>query len=132
MIKSASQSNLLKMLKPVLNFYTARGLTVEHLRGDFQFNCLREDIRPTLLHTTAAGEHVPEVERSIQTIEGDCRSIYNSLPFTLLPKLMLRSLVEYVVHIRNLFPSKNSVSNIYGPSSLLTGLPMPPKSYFLY
>ena len=130
MIKSATQENLKKSLVPIFRFYTSRGLDIQHMRADFQFECLREDIYPINLHTTAAGEHVPEVERSIQTIEGDCRALYNSLPYKNLPKQLLKGMVEYVVHIRNLFPTKNSVSPIYGPTTLLTGLPMPPTSYF--
>lgn len=103
---------------------------IEHLRADYQFECIRDEVLPAFLNTTAVGEHVPEVERSIQTIEGDCRTIYNSLPYKALPKLMMKGLVDYTIHIRNLFPTKNSVSNVHGPTTLITGLPMPPSSYF--
>ena len=43
---------------------------------------------------------------------------------------MLKALVRFVVQNRNLFPPDDGVSTIYGPSTIVTGLPMPTSSYF--
>ena len=45
------------------------------------------------VNTTAAKEHVPEVERKIRLIKG----ILNTLPFKRMPRLMLIELVYHVV-----------------------------------
>ena len=124
-ILGESYKHLLTSIFNVLNFYQTRDFEIEHVRGDHQFECLREALRPALLHTTAAGEHVPEDERSVQTIERYCRTTFNGLPYKFYPKIMLRSLVRYSVKNRNLFPSQNGVSSTLGPTSILTGLPMP-------
>ena len=129
-LTSQNYKSLLTSIFNVLNFYQARGFNIEHIRGDHQFDSLREALRPALLHTTAAGEHVPEVERSVQTIECDCRTTYNGLPYKYYPSIMLKSLVRFSIRQRNLFPSVNGVSSTMGPTTILTGLPMPDISYF--
>ena len=43
---------------------------------------------------------------------------------------MLKSLVRFSIRNRNLFPSENGVSDILGPTTIMTGLPMPDFSYF--
>jgi hypothetical protein len=41
------------------------------------------------INTTAAKEHVPEVERKIRLIKERRRGILNTLPFKKMPRLML-------------------------------------------
>ena len=43
---------------------------------------------------------------------------------------MLKSLVRFSIRQRNLFPAVNGVSSTMGPTTILTGLPMPDISYF--
>jgi len=129
-LQTVNYKALLNATNTIFNFYNARGFNIEYLHADHQFDCLRESIRPTVLYISAAGEHVPEVERSIQTIESNCRALYHALPFQLLPRIMTRSLVRHVVRTMNIFPSTTRVSTSMGPTTLLTGLPMPDVTYF--
>jgi len=129
-INNGSYNTMLNAVQTVFNLYESRGFSIDQLRGDGQFECLRESIRPTHLHTAAVGEHVPDVERSIQTIEDDCRAIYHGLPYRLYPKLMLTALANTSVQNRNLFPQKDGVSNTIGCTTMMTGLPFPDVSYF--
>ena len=129
-LSNQSKKTLLEAVDNVIRFYHARGLKVEHVRGDHQFHCLGESLAPIQLHITAAGEHVPEVERSIQTLKADCRTTSNALIFERFPPLMIKSLVEYHVHNRNLFPAANGVSTALGPATIMTGLPIPSFSDF--
>ena len=91
-LTSATEENLIKCVKRVINLYQSRGFTVIEVRGDQQFECIEHGITPVHLYTSTAGEHIPQVERSIQTIEGDCRAIYHGLPYRSYPAIMLRSL----------------------------------------
>ena len=109
-LHNAKYKTLLNSIQTVFNLYESRGFTIEQVRGDGQFECLRESIRPVHLHTSAAGEHIPDVERSIQTVEGDCRTIYQGLPYKLYPKLMLIGLANTSVQNRNLFPQTDGIS----------------------
>ena len=129
-INSGSYDTLLDCLYAVLNVYQSRGFEIDHIHGDGQFECLRESVRPTNLHISAAGEHVPEVERSIQTIEDDSRATYHSLPFKQYPKIMLVALANFSVRNRNMFPSEDNVCPNMGPTSIMTGLPMPDDKFF--
>ena len=101
-ITSANNKSLLDSIYTVISLYQSREFEVVQIRGDHQFECLRESLRPIHLHITAAGEH--EVERSKQTLESDARTIFHSLPHRHYPKLLTRSLIKYVTHNRNIFP----------------------------
>ncbi|MGB0424073.1 MAG: hypothetical protein ACPGED_07120, partial [Flavobacteriales bacterium] len=130
-LSNETYKTLLDKTYKVLNFYQARGFSINTIKADGQFECLEESLRPTHLYVSAAGEHVPEIERSVQTIEGDVRSMHQGLPFQTYPKLMLRMMVRQAVRLRNLFPSSTtSVHSTLGPSSIMTGPPMPDASYF--
>ena len=122
---SENQETILSCLQKVINIYRARGFVIEYICGDGQFECVRENVRPIHLNTSSAGEHVPEIERSIQTIKGDIRTMYHSLPYKKLPPLMIKGMVEHQVGMRNKFPSINGVSKTMSPLTIMTGLPIP-------
>ena len=75
-IASESHETLLSCLQRVINIYNKRGFNVEYVCADKQFESVREAIRPIHLKVSSVGEHVPEIERSIQTIKGDIRTLY--------------------------------------------------------
>ena len=129
-IATEGKDILLNCLKTVIKVYEVRGFTIQHIHGDKQFDCLREDIRPIQLHTASKGEHVPEIERSIQTIKWDIRTMYHALTFEKYPPLMIKEMVEHQVNIRNKFPNKNGVTKTMGPFSIMTGLPQPSYNNF--
>ena len=57
--------------------------------------------------TTAATEHVPEVEPKIRLIKEWGNGILNTLLFKRMPRLMLIELVYHVVLCLNVFLSKS-------------------------
>ena len=79
-----------------------------------------------LLQMAPAGDHVPSVERSIQTIKNHIRTIIHSLPFKYYPTLLLEGCVYNAVRLLNILPSKNGISTSLSPTTLVTGKP-PPK-----
>ena len=91
---------------------------------------VREDIRPIFLKIVSVGEHVPEVERSIQTVKRDTKTIYQSLPYNKFPPLMIKEMIEYQVSMRNNFPTQNGISKLMSPLSIMTGIPKPSYSEF--
>jgi hypothetical protein len=52
---------LVKSLKKVFNIYNSRGFKVVTALMDREFEPLRSQIHGTILNTTAASEHVPEI-----------------------------------------------------------------------
>ena len=56
--KGARKEDMLSGLNKVINLYKSRGLEVETINADNEFECLREDLRPIILNVTAADQHV--------------------------------------------------------------------------
>jgi hypothetical protein len=64
---------------------------------DNKFENLRSLIPILAINTTAAKEHVPEVEFRIRLIKERGRGILKTLPFKKLPRIVLIELVHHVV-----------------------------------
>ena len=62
------------------------------------------------MNTTAAKEHVPEVECKIRLMKERGRGILNTLPLKEMPRLMLTEQVYHVVLWLNAFPAMSGVS----------------------
>ena len=60
-------------LSKVMNLYRSRGLHVQQINADNEFECVREEIQPFMLNTSASDKHVNTMERSIQTIKDRTR-----------------------------------------------------------
>ena len=85
-----------------------------------------EKIKPLLpnvvCNTTAAKEHVAEIERKIRVVNERARGTAALLPFTHLPKRIKIELVYFVIFWLNAFPSKVGVSRQYSPQELVLRL----------
>ena len=86
---------------------------------DNEFEKLRNLVPILVVNTTAAKEHVPEVERKIRLIKERGRGILNTLPFKQMPRLMLIELVYHVVLWLNAFPAKSGVSETLSPREIV-------------
>ena len=70
----------------------------------------------------AAKEHVPRVERKIRTLKERMRSAQAHLyVFPRLPSIMVIGIVSEITKWLNVFPTKNSISSVYSPSTIVTG-----------
>jgi hypothetical protein len=96
-------------LKKVFDIYTQRGFTLRTALMDREFECLRDDIRGVTLNTTAASEHVPNIERQICVIKERARAIRSTLPFDKIPNRIIVELVNFVVLWLNAFPPSSCV-----------------------
>ena len=90
-----NQETLVQGTRRVCHIYNARGFKVNYICADKQFECITESVRPICLKIAATGEHVPEVERFIQTIKSNVRTTYHSLPYNKFPPLVIKEMVEY-------------------------------------
>ncbi len=86
---------------------------------DNKFEKLQNLVPVLAVNTTAAKEHVPEVERKIRLIKERGRDILNTLPFKRMPRLMLIKLVYHVVLWLNAFPAKSGVSDTLSPREIV-------------
>ena len=101
--------------------YTTRGFEVVAIHTDKEFECLRESLGNVCLEICGPDEHVPEVERSIQTMKETMRAMAHGLPYRRLPKVMITELVAMATRCLNGFPKEDGVSEHMSPHSIVTG-----------
>jgi hypothetical protein len=115
------QPMLIKSLKKILRLYQNRGFKVETDLMDREFECLRDDIPELNLNTTAASEHVPNIERQIRVIKERMRAIKSTLLFKQLPARIFIEMMQYAVLWLNCFPPLSGISQTFSPRTIMTG-----------
>jgi hypothetical protein len=71
--------------------------------------------------TTAASEHVPDVEQQIRVLKERARALISTLPLKIIPVWMIIEMLANVVLWINAFPSSSGVSKTYSPRTIMTG-----------
>ena len=121
--KGAKKDDILSGINKVIKLYEARGLTVEQVNGDNEFECIREEIRPIMLNISAADEHVSPVERSIRAIKERTRCQVQYLPYAKYPRNMVIGCVIFATKTLNNEIGMSCLSKQYSPNALVTGRP---------
>ena len=78
--RKANTNDMKNGLKRVIHLYHVRGIHVNQINTDNEFECIKNDILPTNLNVVAAEEHVGEIERSIRTMKEGTRCNVQRLP----------------------------------------------------
>jgi hypothetical protein len=81
--------HLVHTLERVFRIYKTAGFVIQTALIDMEFEKLRMMMPHVALNTTAAREHVREVEQKIRMIKERARGMFNTLPYKKLPKLMV-------------------------------------------
>ncbi len=87
---------------------------------DMEFEKLVDLLPNVTINTTAAREHVGEIERKIQVIKERARGTMNTLPYPQLPRLMTIKIMHFCVMRMNAFPVKLGVSEKWSPRELIS------------
>jgi hypothetical protein len=87
---------------------------------DVEFEKLRTLLPHVALNTTAAREHVGEIERKIRVIKERARGTFNTLPYKKLSKMMKVELLHFCVMWMNSFPMKSGISEKWSPRELVS------------
>ena len=72
------------------------------------------------LNLTAANEHVPRIKRQIWVIKEHVRAIRHTLPFKVIPLLMLIEMIYHATMWLNAFPPKGGISTSVSPQTIMT------------
>ena len=79
------------------------------------------DLLPSVaINTTAAREHVGEIEQKVRVIKERARGTINTLPYLQLPRLMIIELMHFCVMWMNAFPVKSGISEKWSPRELIS------------
>lgn len=109
-------------LLQVLRVYTLAGFKVTTIHCDNEFQPLLNTLATEFhIHLNFANpqEHVPAAERNNRVIKERVRATYHRLPYTHLPRLMVKLLVSESAKKLNFFPAKYGVSPYYSPRMIL-------------
>jgi hypothetical protein len=109
-------------LGTIISIYNRAGFSVKTIHCDNEFQPL---VQP-LSHDYNIGinyanpqEHVPEAERNIRVIKERFRAAFHRLPFSKLPKVMIKFLAMESAKKLNFFPPKGGISPFYSPRMIL-------------
>jgi hypothetical protein len=87
---------------------------------DREFECMRDELltHGINLNTTAASEHVSDIELKIRVLKERARSLRSTFPFKLFPgRIIIERLANVVLWI-NAFPPSSGVSKKFSPRIL--------------
>ena len=82
---------LAKAIHNIKSVYTNKDISIKMIFIGNEFDVLRTTLQETELNlnTTAADEHVPEIEQQIKVVKERVQSTWDSLPFKKLPNGMV-------------------------------------------
>ncbi len=120
----AMTTHILPKLRHLRHMYRVRGFHVTAIHADPEFEPLRDDLLEDdiALNTCAAGEHVPEAERGIQTVKERNQATVAGLPYTRFPRLLKREIVKQAAMWLNMLPHQDGVSVVHSPRTIITGI----------
>ena len=84
-------------LERVIKVYTRGGFVVQTMMMDMEFEKLVHLLPNVTINTTAAQEHVGEIEMKIRVIKERVRGTMNTLPYPQLPRLMTIELMHFCI-----------------------------------
>ena len=119
---SRTAARLAEHLKKVLRVYRRAGYVVRYIFMDGEFEKIKPLMPTVICNTTAASEHVTDVERKIRVVKERTRGTMATLPFKHVPRRMKIELVYFGVFWLNAFPTKSGVSRQFSPRELVPRL----------
>ena len=112
------------VLDIVFRQYNKAGFRIGTIHCDSEFKPIMDDLQDDLdieMNYASAQEHVPEAERNNRVIKERVRAAFHRLPYTAIPKVMIKILAMESTNKLNFFPPKGGVSKYYSPRMILTG-----------
>ena len=87
---------------------------MEHSLLDGEFVPLRTKLLNMVIHANFAtrNKHVPEIERQHRVIKERARACHSTLPFEVLPKLLLVKMVNNFTLWINIVPAIGGIPNV--------------------
>ncbi len=96
-LPSRTAKHLVHTLQRVFRIYGTARFIVQVAVMDMEFEKLRDMLPNVTLNTTAAREHVGEIEWKIRVIKERGRGTINTLPYETISKLMVIELMHFCV-----------------------------------
>jgi hypothetical protein len=113
-----------KCIDELLAVYKRGEFNITEIHCDNEFRKVMDPLSvaqnpPIKMNYVAAQEHVPRAERNNRVIQERVRAAYHRLPFTHLPRIMVKFLVMESTKKLNFFPNKHGVSKYFSPRMIM-------------
>ncbi len=105
-LKSRTAKRLVHTLERVFRIYGTAGFIMQTAIMDMEFKKLKDKLLNVILNTTAAQEHVGEIERKIRVVKERARCTTSVLPYNIRPKIMIIELMHFLRYVDELLPGK--------------------------
>jgi hypothetical protein len=119
-LPSRTAKRLVQTLERVFKIYVTAAFIIQTTMMDMEFEKLRPLMPHVALNTTAAQEHVGEIEQKIRVIKERARGTFNTMPYKKLPRVMVIELLHFCVMWMNSFPVKSGISEKWSPQELVS------------
>ena len=121
-LPSRTVDQLKLKLERAMALYTRNSFSVREVLMDMEFTPLESSVTSTNINTTAAREHVGDIERAIRVVKERARSTVAELPYkSCMPDAMVIELIYFVVMWMNSVVSDNGASLRFSPRAIVTG-----------
>ena len=120
LLPSRTAPQLGSSLMKVVKLYALRGFVVNMIMLDMEFESVKDHVLVEV-NTTAAREHVGEIERYVRTVKERCRATISDLPFQFYHRLVIVRLVYFAVMMTNVPVADGGISREFSPREIVTG-----------
>jgi hypothetical protein len=122
-LPSRTAEQLRSSITKVIYIYRRGGYMVRTCLMDMEFEPLVNCIDEVIVNTTAAREHVGDIERVIRVMKERGRCIVSELPYNdSIPDQIMIHLLQFIAFWINAMPSESGVSEVYSPREIVTGM----------
>ena len=123
-IPSRTARQLSSSLTKIVKIYARGGFIVRLVMMDMEFEKIKDEFTQVVVNTTAAREHVGEIERVIKFIKERARCVVSDLRvagFKYLHKLIVVHCLYFVTLMINAVPAEGGISEKYSPREIVSG-----------
>ena len=103
-----------------MQLYAQGGLIIRVILVDMEFERVKDELGLVDVNTTAAREHVAEIEGGIRLLKEHSRCFIKSLPFQYSPKQIVIHMVYFVCMMVNVVPAAEGISQVFSPQEIVT------------
>ncbi len=122
-LPSHTVTQLCNALNKVFLIYRRGGFMIRSCLMDMEFEKLKNQMESVIVNTTAAREHVGDIERYIRVIKERGRSVTSQLPYKkCMPDQIVIHLIKFVVMWLNALPHPSGISQVLSPREIVTSM----------
>ena len=123
-VATATSDEFIKCMNEIYYVYKKGGFTVREIHCDNESHKAMDEFaaskNPVIVMNYAnAQEHVPRAERNIRTIKERVRCNYYQIPYTHLPRTVVKYMCIEAAKKLNYFPAKRGISKYYSPRMIM-------------